>query len=66
MKEGDVIVSVESFFSQKQSYESIQALEDCILYYITYDELQFVYNHFPEFNFIGRVLVEKYYETVAK
>lgn len=61
MKEGDVIVSVESFFAQKESYESIQALEDTILFYITYDELQFIYRHFPEFNFIGRVLVEKYY-----
>ncbi len=61
MKEGDVIVSVESFFSQKESYESIQAVEDCQLYYITYNELQFLYQHFPEFNFIGRVLLEKYY-----
>jgi CRP/FNR family transcriptional regulator, anaerobic regulatory protein len=62
MKEGDVIVSVESFFSQEESYESIQALEDCLLYYITYDELQYLYRHFPEFNFIGRVLLEKYYK----
>ena len=61
MKEGDVIVSVESFFTQKPSYESIQALEDSIIYYITYDELQFVYKNFLEFNFIGRVLLEKYY-----
>lgn len=61
MKEGDVIVSVESFFQQKASYESIQALEDCLLYFITYDELQHIYRHFPEFNFIGRVLLEKYY-----
>ncbi len=61
MKQGDVIVSVESFFSQKESFESIQALEDCVLYYISYSELQFIYNHFPEFNFIARVLVEKYY-----
>ena len=61
MKEGDVIVSVESFFSQKRSYESIQALEDCLVYYITYEELQFAYGRFPEFNFIGRVLLEKYY-----
>lgn len=30
MKEGDVIISVESFFSQTESYESIQALDDCI------------------------------------
>ena len=61
MKEGDVIVSVESFFSQKESYESIQALEDCIIYYVTYEELQFVYRHFLEFNYIGRVLLERYY-----
>jgi CRP/FNR family transcriptional regulator, anaerobic regulatory protein len=61
MKEGDVIVSVESFFSQKPSYESVQALEDSIVYYITYDELQFAYKNFLEFNFIGRVLLEKYY-----
>lgn len=61
MKEGDVIVSVESFFAQKESYESIQALEDCTIYYINYDELQFIYRNFPEFNFIARVLLEKYY-----
>ena len=61
MKEGDVIVSVESFFGQSESYEAIQALEDSLLYYITYDELEDIYRHFPEFNFIGRVLLEKYY-----
>lgn len=61
MKEGDVIISVESFFMQRPSYEAIQAIEDCELHYISYDELQFIYRHFPEFNFIGRVLTEKYY-----
>ncbi len=61
MKEGDVIVSVESFFGQSESYEAIQALEDSLLYYITYDELQYTYRNFPEFNFIGRALLEKYY-----
>lgn len=61
MREGDVMVSVESFFHQKTSYESIQALEDCELYYISYKELQDMYRSFPEFNFIARVLTEKYY-----
>jgi CRP/FNR family transcriptional regulator, anaerobic regulatory protein len=61
MREGDVIVSVESFFKQTVSYESIQALEDCELYYIGYKELQEIYHSFPEFNFIARVLTEKYY-----
>ena len=66
MKEGDVIVSIESFFQQKKSYESIQALEDCTLHYIEYNELQEVYRQFPEFNFTGRVLTEKYYALWAQ
>lgn len=61
MKEGDVIISVESFFNQTESYEAIQALDDCILHYITYDELQFIFRNFPEFNFVGRVVTERYY-----
>lgn len=61
MKEGDVVVSVESFFKQTTSYESIQALEDAELYYISYKELQQIYRDYPEFNFIARVLTEKYY-----
>lgn len=66
MKEGDVIFSIESFYDQKESYESIQALEDCQLFYIDYSELQFIYQHFPEFNFIGRALTEKYHKLWAQ
>lgn len=61
MREGDVIISVESFFGQKPGYEYIQAIEDCTLYYIEYGELQAIYRDFPEFNYVGRVLTEKYY-----
>ncbi|MDB5277940.1 MAG: Crp/Fnr family transcriptional regulator [Ferruginibacter sp.] len=61
MKEGDVIVSVESFFTQSVSYEAIQALEDTTIHYITYSELQYVFHNFPEFNFTARVLLERYY-----
>ena len=61
MKEGDVMISVESFFKQSKSYESIQAVENSIVHFITYAELQFIYQNFCEFNFIGRVLTERYY-----
>ena len=61
MKEGDVIVSVESFLKQTPSYEYIQALDASTLFYITYQELQSIYTNFPEFNVIGRVLTERYY-----
>jgi CRP-like cAMP-binding protein len=60
MKENDVIFSVESFLNQTPSYENIQTLEDSVLYYIEYTELQYLYNQCPEFNFIGRVVTEKY------
>jgi CRP/FNR family transcriptional regulator, anaerobic regulatory protein len=66
MKEGDVIISIESFYQQRESYEWIQALEDCVLYYISFEELNAVYRSFPEFNFIGRVLTEKYYTLWAQ
>lgn len=61
MKEHDVIISVESFFNQKPSYESIQAIENCVVHYITFEQLQFAYKNFPEFNFTARLLIEKYY-----
>ena len=61
MKDGDVIVSVESFFQRKPSYEWIQALEDCKLYYISYEQLYGIYHLYPEFNFISRELLQHYY-----
>src|SRR4030095_12099901 len=61
LKEGDIIVSANSFFLQKESYESIQAIEDSVLWHICYDELQYIYRNFPEFNIIARVLSIKSY-----
>jgi CRP-like cAMP-binding protein len=61
MKEGYFILSVESFFDQKPSYENIQALEDTTVHYIDFTELQYIYNQFPEFNYTGRIITEKYY-----
>lgn len=62
MTDADVIISVDSFFNQTKSNENIQALEDSLLLYIDYNELQFLYKNFPEFNFVGRILTEKYYQ----
>ena len=61
MKEGDVIISVESFFNQIKSYESIQAIEDSEVYCIDHTQLEYIYRRFPEFNFVARVLLQKYY-----
>jgi CRP/FNR family transcriptional regulator, anaerobic regulatory protein len=61
LKEGDIIVSASSFFLQRESHESIQAIENSVLWYICYDELQYIYKNFPEFNSIARVLTTKSY-----
>ena len=61
MKEGDVCISVKSFYERTASEEFIQAQEQSTLLYITYQELQDAYRLFPEFNIIGRKLTEKYY-----
>ena len=61
MKEGDVIASVISFFNQTPSYESIQAIEDSVVYSIEHRDLEYIYRNYPEFNYVGRVLVQKYY-----
>ena len=60
-KEGDIVMSGESFYQQTKSYESIQVLEECILYYVTYEELQYMYRNFTDLNFIARILTERYY-----
>ena len=61
MKEGDTIASVGSFYEQTPSYESIQALEASVVYYISYEQLQFIYHTFPSFNRNGLLLTQKYY-----
>ena len=61
MKEGDVVVSVNSFFGQVPSSESIQALEDTLVHYIHYEELEELYQRFLPFNVHGRKVLTHYY-----
>lgn len=61
MGAGDIIISVYSFFSRKPSFENIEALEDCTLQSITWEQLQSIYKTFPEFNITGRIITEQYY-----
>jgi CRP-like cAMP-binding protein len=61
MGEGEIIISVYSFFSRKPSFENIETLEDCVLQSINWDELQDIYTQFPDFNKTGRLITEQYY-----
>ncbi len=61
MKTNDVIISVNSFYNQVLSYEFIQATEDSIVHFISYENLEYLYKNFMELNFIGRHLTQHYY-----
>jgi len=62
MREGDIIISVVSFLRQVAALESIEALEECICWGITYEELQEAYRLFGgKFNLHGRLILEEYY-----
>ncbi|KKO89131.1 cyclic nucleotide-binding protein [Sphingobacterium sp. Ag1] len=59
--EGDIAISVYSFFSQNPSFEVLETLEDTSLLVLSHDKLMRLYQEFPEFNYIGRILTESYY-----
>src|SRR5215218_8158533 len=62
MKEGDMVISIKSFYNQVRSEEYIQSLEDCSLSYMNFADLEKIYGTFLEFNYAGRVLTQKYYQ----
>ena len=61
MREGDFVISILSFFTQQPTDEYVALLEPAVVHSISYAQLQNLYRDFPEFNFLGRQLVEKYY-----
>lgn len=61
MREGELTTSVDSFYGQIPSQENIQAIEPTHIYYISHKELEYIYDHYLEFNYNGRVLTQHYY-----
>lgn len=61
LQKGKLAISVNSYFPQKPSFECIEALEPCELFYLTYQEMQIALKTHLEFNYIIRELIQKYY-----
>ncbi|MFD2903768.1 Crp/Fnr family transcriptional regulator [Sphingobacterium anhuiense] len=61
LTEGELAISVYSFYSQQKSFEAIEALENCVTLELPYPALFVLYQQHLEFNFIGRYLTEQYY-----
>lgn len=61
MQTGDFVISILSFFTQQPSAEYLELLEPAVVHSIIHQELQQLYRDFPEFNYVGHQLIEKYY-----
>lgn len=57
--EGQLCTSVGSFTRQRYGIETIEALENSSLYYISFEQYLRYNKLFPEFNAISRILLEK-------
>ncbi len=60
-QEDDFATSFYSFITNQPSPETIEALEDCELTQISFDDLQKLYLKFPETERVGRIITENYY-----
>ncbi len=60
MKPHHIVISVESFHTQTPAFESLEALQSSLLARIHYQQLEKLYQQFPDFNYTGRRLTEQY------
>lgn len=60
-KENDIIISVESFFTQTASVDGIRTLAPTVLRYIEYKDLEYAYTQYKDFNINGRKIAQYYY-----
>lgn len=58
---GHIVISPGSFFTQTPATESIEALSDCVVAKLSFDDLQEIYKKFPEFNYHTRLVTEQYF-----
>lgn len=61
LQEGDIATSVTSFFERAPSLETIEALEECVLWSLSWQELQGFYEKDPLFRKVGQHFTETYY-----
>jgi CRP-like cAMP-binding protein len=64
--EHELATCITSYGLQQPARENIQALEDCELIVLSTADLQYLYEHFPESNIVGRKILEKYYRDAEE
>lgn len=65
-KQGDLVMSPYSYFGQQPAKESIETIEECVLQYLSWQQMQVSYAEFKEANHIGRIILQQYYMKTEK
>ena len=60
-KENELMLSVASFFAQTPSRIAIQCVEESEFYSISYKDMEYLYEKFPELNWHARKVLQHYY-----
>lgn len=63
--DGELMVEFASFTDQKPSMQNIELIEDCTLYYVSYNDLQELYNTHSIMERIGRLIAEYHYLSLS-
>ena len=59
--ENEMATAISSFNFQEPALENIQAIEDCELLTMSFEDLQNLYLTYPDYNIVGRKVYEQYY-----
>jgi len=64
-KEGEFIADYQSFNNKTKSVQNIQAIEDCEILIINYDNVQKIFNSTKKGNLIGRRIIEHRFDIMV-
>lgn len=64
--EGAMVTSIRGYFNREPVQEYIEVIEDADLIRANYEDVQRMYERFPETNIVGRKLLELYYQDAEE
>ena len=64
-KEGEFIADYQSFNNKNESVQNIQAIEDCEILIINYENVQNIFNSTKKGNLIGRRIIEHRFDIMV-
>ncbi len=64
-KEGEFIADYQSFINKSKSAQNIQAIEDCEILIINYENVQTIFNTTKNGNLIGRLIIEHRFDIMV-